>query len=185
MSCDVGEVTERLESSFSNISITSPTPQLILQPFRSVAVALPLPVAFCMNASPASQALHLIHLASRPCCVYKVTWTRSHIEGDWKMETSEWSCWIGRRKYQQNDRDIDYKNDSGRIACFWMFLQKNVFFFTVEQGSSTRGPRRVFHKILYNELWILKLESLDNYTNKENKFSAHSKILNNYPKLRL
>ena len=37
MSCDVGEVTERLEneqSSFSNLSVTSPTSQLILQPFR-------------------------------------------------------------------------------------------------------------------------------------------------------
>ena len=37
MSCNVGEVTERLEneqSSFSNISVTSPTSQLILQHFR-------------------------------------------------------------------------------------------------------------------------------------------------------
>ena len=44
MNCDVGEVTERLEKelcydynyelcSFSNISVTSPTAQLILQPF--------------------------------------------------------------------------------------------------------------------------------------------------------
>ena len=42
MSCDVGEVTESLESlhlrhssfRFSKLSITSPTSQLILQPFR-------------------------------------------------------------------------------------------------------------------------------------------------------
>ena len=45
ISCDVGEVTEMLEngqssqlqsqqSSFSNLSVTSPTSQLILQPFR-------------------------------------------------------------------------------------------------------------------------------------------------------
>ena len=36
-SSDVGEVTERLEneqSSFSNLSVTSPTSQLILQPSR-------------------------------------------------------------------------------------------------------------------------------------------------------
>ena len=38
MSCDVGEVTESLENqnelcSFSNLSVASPTPQLILQPF--------------------------------------------------------------------------------------------------------------------------------------------------------
>ena len=37
MSCDVGEVTERLENelySFSNPCVTSPTSQLSLQPFR-------------------------------------------------------------------------------------------------------------------------------------------------------
>ena len=62
MSCDVGEVTERLENelcydcnyelcSFSNHSVATPTSQLILQPFF---------------ASPTSQALHLRHLTSRP-----------------------------------------------------------------------------------------------------------------------
>ena len=35
----------------------------------------------------------------------------------------------------------------------------------------------------YNALWILKLESLDTIWLKENKFTARSKILNNYPKL--
>ena len=37
MSCDIGEVTERLEnqqSSFSNLSVTSPISQLLLQLFR-------------------------------------------------------------------------------------------------------------------------------------------------------
>ena len=37
MSCDVGEATERLENdlcSFSNLSVASPTLQLILQLFR-------------------------------------------------------------------------------------------------------------------------------------------------------
>ena len=36
MSCAVGKATEGLanESSFSNLSVTSPTSQLILQPFR-------------------------------------------------------------------------------------------------------------------------------------------------------
>ena len=49
MSCDVGEVTERLEnerSSFFNPSFASPT----------------------------SQALHLRHLASRPCCLNTPKW---------------------------------------------------------------------------------------------------------------
>ena len=34
ISCDVGEATKVLKSSFSNLSVTSPTLQLILQPFR-------------------------------------------------------------------------------------------------------------------------------------------------------
>ena len=68
MSCDVGEVTERLEmssahsptlpslhlrhSSFSNPSVPSPTSHLALQPFCRFIYA--------------SHALHQRHLASRP-----------------------------------------------------------------------------------------------------------------------
>ena len=99
MSCDVGEateglenelchseVTERLEnelneqSSFSNLSVTSPTSQLILQSFRCftyvTAHSPTLPLLYLRHSSfsnpslpsPTSQALHLIHLATRPCC---------------------------------------------------------------------------------------------------------------------
>ena len=66
------------QSSFSNLSVTSPMSQLILQPFRRFAYVtarsqtLPL-LHLCHSsfsnpsfASPTSQALHLIHLASRP-----------------------------------------------------------------------------------------------------------------------
>ena len=89
MSCDVGEVTERLENelcydynyelcSFSNFSVTSPLSQLTLQPFHRftyvTAHSPTLPVLHLWHssfsnpsfASPMSQALHLIHLASRP-----------------------------------------------------------------------------------------------------------------------
>ena len=89
MGCDVREVTERLEneqsylqyneqSSFSNLSITSRTSQPILQPFRRftyvTAHSQTLPLLHRRHssfsnpsfASPTSQALHLIHLASRP-----------------------------------------------------------------------------------------------------------------------
>ena len=89
MSCDVGEVTERLENelcchynyelcSFSSLSVTSPTSQLILQPFRSftyvTAHSPTLPLLHLRHssfsnssfASPTSKALHLIDLASRP-----------------------------------------------------------------------------------------------------------------------
>ena len=81
MSCDVGEVIESLEneqSSFSNLSVTSPMSQLILQPFRrSTYVTAHSPTLLLLHlrhssfsnpsfASPTSQALHLIHLASCP-----------------------------------------------------------------------------------------------------------------------
>ena len=64
--------------SFYNLSVTSPTSQLILQPFRRftyvTAHSPTLPLLYLRHspfsnpsfASPTSQALHLIHLASRP-----------------------------------------------------------------------------------------------------------------------
>ena len=89
MSCDVGEVTERLENqlcstvyssahsptfpslhlrhnSFSNPSVALPTSQLILQSFRRFTYV----TAFSNPsfASPTSQDLHLRHLTSHPCC---------------------------------------------------------------------------------------------------------------------
>ena len=64
--------------SFSNLSVTSPTSQLILQSFRRftyiTARSPTLPLLHLRHssfsnpfASSTSQALHLIHLASRPC----------------------------------------------------------------------------------------------------------------------
>ena len=64
--------------SFSNLSITSPTSQLILQPFRCftyvTAHSPTFPLLYLRHssfsnpsfASATSQALHSIHLASRP-----------------------------------------------------------------------------------------------------------------------
>ena len=55
-SCDVGEVTERFEneqSSFSNLSLTSPTSQLILQHFRRFT--------YVTAHSPTLPLLHLRH----------------------------------------------------------------------------------------------------------------------------
>ena len=66
--------------SFYNLSVTSPTSQLILQPFCRfnyiTAHSPTLPLLHLHHssfsnpsfASPTSQALHLIHLASRPWC---------------------------------------------------------------------------------------------------------------------
>ena len=66
-------------SSFSNLSITSPTSQLILQPFRRFTyITAQSPTLLLLHlhhssfsnpsfVSSLSQALHLIHLASRTC----------------------------------------------------------------------------------------------------------------------
>ena len=83
-SCNVGEETEWLENelcSFSNLSVTSPTSQLILQPFRHFTFTAHSPTVPLLHqchssfsnpslASPTSQALHLCHLMSRPCYEY-------------------------------------------------------------------------------------------------------------------
>ena len=64
MSCDVGEVTERLETElcydynyelclFSNLSVTSPTSEFILQPFRRFT--------YITAHSPTLPLLHLRH----------------------------------------------------------------------------------------------------------------------------
>ena len=65
----------RKQSSFSNLSVTSSTSQLILQPFRRftyvTAHSPTLPLLHSSFSNPSfpsltSQALHLIHLASPP-----------------------------------------------------------------------------------------------------------------------
>ena len=61
MSCDVGEVTERLENELCFTYITAHSPTLLLLHLRHSSFSNP------SFASPTSQALHLIRLASRPC----------------------------------------------------------------------------------------------------------------------
>ena len=56
--------------------------------------------------------------------------------------------------------------------------------YLLHQGSSTRGPGGVFHKmqcVMNIEAWVTRHYKL--LWLKENKFTAHSKILNNYQKL--
>ena len=77
-----GERGKKESCSFSKLSVTSPTSQLILQPFRrftQVTAHFPtLPLLHLRHssfsnpsfASPTSQALHLCHLASRPWKAY-------------------------------------------------------------------------------------------------------------------
>ena len=73
------QICEKTQSSFSNLSVTSPMSQLILQPFCHftyvTAHSTTIPLLYLRHssfsnpssASPTSQALHLIHLACHPC----------------------------------------------------------------------------------------------------------------------
>ena len=95
-------ITSRQHSLFSKLSVASPMPQLILKPFRRFTYVtthsqtLPsltyvtahsptLPLLHLRHssfanpsfASPTSQALHLIHLASRPCSVLTTMLSRT------------------------------------------------------------------------------------------------------------
>ena len=105
MGCSPGELSEEL-CSFSNLSVTSPTSQLILQPFRCftyvTAHSPTLPLLHLHHssfsnpsfASPMSQALRLIHLASRPCCLPWQTFTTNY----WSipflaMQRRQWAKW--------------------------------------------------------------------------------------------
>ena len=111
MSCDVGEVTERLENelcydynyklcSFSKLSVTSSTSQLIFQPFRRftyvTAHSATIPLLHLRHSSlsnpsfapPTSQALHLIHLVSRSCIK-----PQKILLVSWYWSRDLWNCW--------------------------------------------------------------------------------------------
>ena len=120
MSCDVDEVTEWLENelcydynyelcSFSNLFVASPTSQVILQPFHRYTYVTAHSPAFPLlhlrhssfsNASFASltsEALHLIHLASRPCLKQfdYLTWLHSQGYRDHNRMTQEKTTTFG------------------------------------------------------------------------------------------
>ena len=93
MSCNIGEESESLENelcSFFKLSISSPTSQLILQPFPRftyiTAHSPTLPLLHLRHssfsnpsfASPTSQDFHLHHLASRPWKTLTTSPTHSH-----------------------------------------------------------------------------------------------------------
>ena len=73
MNCDVGEVTERLENELCFTYVTDHSPTLPLLNLRHSSFSNP------SFASPTSQALHLRHLASHPCC-----FTSSFLPPDFK-----------------------------------------------------------------------------------------------------
>ena len=65
MNCDVGEATEGLEneqSSFSNLSVTSPTSQIIFQPFRHFTTSQLILEPFCSFTYVTAQSATLLLL---------------------------------------------------------------------------------------------------------------------------
>ena len=88
------------QSSLSNLSVTSPTSKLILQPFRRFtyvkAHSPTLPLLHLRHssfsnpsfASPTSQALHLIHLESRPWFALKNIKLRKNLFTSWVWSIS-------------------------------------------------------------------------------------------------
>ena len=140
MSCDVGEVMERLENelcydynyepcSFSNLSFTS---QLILQPFRRfthVTAHSPThPLLHLLHssfvnpsfASPTSQALHLIHLANRPCVCFQPPTLNLFTN---PVAVNIWKLCITLTSSTQAD-PIPYPFERQAVTC-----QKFVFYF--------------------------------------------------------
>ena len=101
--------------SFLKLSVTSPTSQLILQPFHRftyVTAYFPtLPLLYLRHSSfsnpsfvsPTSQAVHLIHLASRP---WKEPLWRASIPGIYRIPT------VAHYVTMTSDYDTDSRADS-------------------------------------------------------------------------
>ena len=178
MSCAVGEVVESLENelcydynyelcSYSNLSVTSPTSQLILQPFRrfnyctSQLILQPFRCFTIRHSSfpnpsfdsPTSQALHLIHLASRPCFanVRRCEWPSTR-KMNWNSRVSFWK----QRQYdgplagQQASQGRD-RHPSVCTLSIWITLYNIMYFkylfhlnlFTAETILSKFTPSSV------------------------------------------
>ena len=69
-----------------------------------------------------------------------------------------------------------------KFTCHWWCRQFKTGVYNPRPSGEFCAAREAYFT-KYNALWILKLESLDTIQLKENKFTARSKILNNYPKL--
>ena len=113
--------------SFYNLSVTSPTSQLILQPFRRstyvIVYSQTLPLIDLHHstfsnrsfASLTSQALHLIHQASRPCLHIISCPTRA-----WSRDEILWSPYI---------------------ECLW-----------ITSEDAVRPPQLYYHRGWWNEM---------------------------------
>ena len=117
MNCDVGEATEGLEneqSTFSNLSVTTPTSQLILQPFRrftNVTVHSPtLPLLHYVTAHPPT----LLSLLLRHLLFTYVIWRAAH------------GLHILRRIIRKMDRPAR-SPDLNHLIFLWEFVKDQVY----------------------------------------------------------
>ena len=133
MSCDVGEATKRLENEAATEGLenelwcgwsdeklendASPTSQLILQTFRSFTY---------------SQALHLRHLASRPCNMSQ------HLSSDpWRLffffcVKGKFSLICDTSRCIWNSWSMFIK--SGMRIAWWQFIWKGYIFRWSQRG---------------------------------------------------
>ena len=187
MSCDVGEVTERLENELcsglenelwrrwsdargwrmrlcplSNPSVASPTSQIILQSFRRftyVTAHFPtLPsLRLCqahspaLVASPTTQALHIRHLASRPCI-------QPYEEPFNKIVSTEW---IHVNQPSIEIRRYWFNSCSGNE--FWSHVCK----LTGNTGRSVLRNRRLTNS--YHHQLPKKMEPFQRYKQNNNR----------------
>ena len=158
MSCDVGKATEELENdpwrrwsdgklwSFSNLSVASPTSQLILQPFRRftyVTAHSPiLPLLHLRHssfsnpsfASPTSQALHLTSPREASINGKREEGSRrKKISDDRQQHDKGTVC-----RYEKEDWEGRVENDEfavkglplGRTLHYdWLLLTKTLYTF--------------------------------------------------------
>ena len=119
-----------------NLSVISPTSQLILQPFRRFTYAtahfptLPL-LHLCHSsfsnpsfASPMPQALHLIHLASRPCRIQR--------------SRDLWSVPMGHSSKIPGGYHSDHPKSSYQVSVFFI-LDRKTGMVTVMAAQNFLG----------------------------------------------
>ena len=138
-----GELSEEL-CSFSNLSVTSSTSQLILQPFRRftyiTAHSPTLPLLLLSHssfpnpsfASPTSQVLHLIHLASRP-------WRRDSAD--------EWSAQcFGHLRDNTIIKDDTHHSLTHLTRRIWLWWSNDIWGHSGPKATSPWGVFTISEK---------------------------------------
>ena len=162
MSCDVDEVTERLENELRHFTyVTAHSPTLPLLHLRHSSFSNP------SFASPTLQALHLIHLASRPWCV--CAWERKR-ESIYSMYVIDvgihfflvWKC-IGSFVYKEKNSANLIMGDTSRWWSISFHTRWSMFLWIVAGASlilflRAKNGTQTWSSV--NTYWQLKLTDM-------------------------